>query len=290
MGITTLPTFKGQQGPGCSATGGWNLYVNPHSKNLAATSAFVKWTAGTEAQTILATKGGVIPTVSSVLDDPAVQERVRLPLLRSTLAVTVMFRILQAFGMFDLTFVLTQWRTGHLHRNPGRARLAGDVLEPRLRPGSGRSHHDRRHRPARLPVLPRGIPHSGRPGGELVSTTTAPPHHSPAPTGARRRKRSWNRPVTWAALLVAAFVAAPLCWLIATSFKPVRDVADPSPSPLPANATLNNYEQAFGTYDFGTYLADSAIVTVTATLLVLGLGTSAGYALARLPVRDKSLS
>jgi multiple sugar transport system permease protein len=33
--------------------------------------------------------------------------RVRLPLLRPTLAIAVMFRILQAFGIFDLPFVLT---------------------------------------------------------------------------------------------------------------------------------------------------------------------------------------
>jgi multiple sugar transport system permease protein len=33
--------------------------------------------------------------------------RVRLPLLRPTLAIAVMFRILQAFGLFDLPFVLT---------------------------------------------------------------------------------------------------------------------------------------------------------------------------------------
>jgi multiple sugar transport system permease protein len=33
--------------------------------------------------------------------------RVRLPLLRPTLAIAVLFRILQAFGLFDLPFVLT---------------------------------------------------------------------------------------------------------------------------------------------------------------------------------------
>ncbi|MEY9846505.1 multiple sugar transport system permease protein [Streptacidiphilus sp. BW17] len=38
--------------------------------------------------------------------------RVRLPLLRPTLAIAVMFRILQAFGLFDLPFVLTQGGPG----------------------------------------------------------------------------------------------------------------------------------------------------------------------------------
>jgi len=38
--------------------------------------------------------------------------RVRLPLLRPALAVAVMFRILQAFGLFDLPYVLTNGGPG----------------------------------------------------------------------------------------------------------------------------------------------------------------------------------
>jgi multiple sugar transport system permease protein len=38
--------------------------------------------------------------------------RIRLPLLRPALAVAVMFRILQAFGLFDLPYVLTQGGPG----------------------------------------------------------------------------------------------------------------------------------------------------------------------------------
>ncbi|MEY9846506.1 ABC transporter substrate-binding protein [Streptacidiphilus sp. MAP5-3] len=73
VGITNLPTFAGQTGPGYSVTGGWNLYVNPHSKNLAADVAFVKWMASPAAQKIIAVQGGEIPTVASVLADPSVQ-------------------------------------------------------------------------------------------------------------------------------------------------------------------------------------------------------------------------
>ncbi|MGV9853447.1 hypothetical protein ACWDWU_32520 [Streptomyces sp. NPDC003442] len=83
-------------------------------------------------------------------------------------------------------------------------------------------------------------------------------------------------------------MAAPLYWMVATSFKPIRDVADPNPAAVPAHATTANYKQAFGTYHFATYITNSAVVTVIATALVLALGTSAGYALARLPVRGKT--
>ncbi|WP_037575861.1 ABC transporter substrate-binding protein [Phaeacidiphilus oryzae] len=73
VGIATLPTFQGQSAPGYSATGGWNLYINPHSKNVSADVAFIKWMTGADAQKILATQGGEIPTVASVLADPSVQ-------------------------------------------------------------------------------------------------------------------------------------------------------------------------------------------------------------------------
>ena len=73
VGITNLPTFAGQKGPGYSTTGGWNLYINPHSKNVPASVDFVKWMTGPAAQEIIATQGGELPTVASVLANPKVQ-------------------------------------------------------------------------------------------------------------------------------------------------------------------------------------------------------------------------
>ncbi|QMU77900.1 ABC transporter substrate-binding protein [Streptacidiphilus sp. PB12-B1b] len=73
VGITNLPTFAGQTAPGYSATGGWNLYVNPHSKNLAADIAFVKWMTGVQAQTIIGAQGGEIPSNAAALASSTVQ-------------------------------------------------------------------------------------------------------------------------------------------------------------------------------------------------------------------------
>ncbi|WP_410677173.1 ABC transporter substrate-binding protein [Amycolatopsis sp. cmx-4-68] len=73
VGVTTLPTFAGQPGPGSSVTGGWNVYINPHSRHLAADVVFLKWLTSTEAQTIIAEKGGEIPSVAAVLADKKVQ-------------------------------------------------------------------------------------------------------------------------------------------------------------------------------------------------------------------------
>ena len=36
VGVEPMPAFAGQPTPGYSNIGGWNMYINPHSKNIAA--------------------------------------------------------------------------------------------------------------------------------------------------------------------------------------------------------------------------------------------------------------
>jgi multiple sugar transport system substrate-binding protein len=72
VGVAPLPTFAGQSAPGYSNIGGWNLYINPHSKNIAADLTFVKWMASTKAQDVLSEQYSEIPTVESVRTSPAV--------------------------------------------------------------------------------------------------------------------------------------------------------------------------------------------------------------------------
>ncbi len=72
VGVSPLPTFAGNTYPGTSNIGGWNLYINPHSKNVAADLTFIKWMTGQTAQTILATQFSEIPTVTAVRASPAV--------------------------------------------------------------------------------------------------------------------------------------------------------------------------------------------------------------------------
>ena len=72
VGVSPLPAFSGQAQPGTSNIGGWNLYINPHSKNTAADLTFIKWITSPAAQTILATQFSEIPTVQSVRTSPSV--------------------------------------------------------------------------------------------------------------------------------------------------------------------------------------------------------------------------
>jgi multiple sugar transport system substrate-binding protein len=75
VGVTPLPSFQGQPSPGTSNIGGWNLYINPHSKNIAADVTFIKWMTSADAQTILGTQFSEIPTVQSVRQSAAVKAK-----------------------------------------------------------------------------------------------------------------------------------------------------------------------------------------------------------------------
>jgi multiple sugar transport system substrate-binding protein len=72
VGVEPMPTFQGQPAPGYSNIGGWNMYINPHSKNIAADLTFIKWLSSPAAQDILSMKYGFISTVTAVRTDPAV--------------------------------------------------------------------------------------------------------------------------------------------------------------------------------------------------------------------------
>jgi trehalose/maltose transport system substrate-binding protein len=72
VGVAPLPTFAGESYPGYSNIGGWNMYINPHSKNIGADLTFIQWLSGTTAQDILSERYGFISTVTSVRDSAAV--------------------------------------------------------------------------------------------------------------------------------------------------------------------------------------------------------------------------
>jgi multiple sugar transport system substrate-binding protein len=75
VGVAPLPTFaNGVAYPGYSNIGGWNLYINPHSKNVQADLKFIEFMTDVQAQTIEATQFSEIPTNEAVRAAPAVQK------------------------------------------------------------------------------------------------------------------------------------------------------------------------------------------------------------------------
>jgi multiple sugar transport system substrate-binding protein len=71
VGVVPLPGFAGQTTPGYSNIGGWNMYINPHSKHLGADLSFIQFLSSTTAQDILSQKYGFISTVAAVRSAPA---------------------------------------------------------------------------------------------------------------------------------------------------------------------------------------------------------------------------
>jgi multiple sugar transport system substrate-binding protein len=73
VGVAPLPTFAGESAPGYSNIGGWNMYINPHSKNIGADLTFIQWLSGTTAQDILSERYGFISTVTAVRSSAKVE-------------------------------------------------------------------------------------------------------------------------------------------------------------------------------------------------------------------------
>ena len=105
-----------------------------------------------------------------------------------------------------------------------------------------------------------------------------------------RSHRGWRRVingVNLGAAIVFLFIAIPLYWMIASAFKTPANVGVSPPQTYPHPVSIQNFTAAFKQYTFGQYILNSVIVAVAATVLVLVLGTLAGYAMGRLPMRGK---
>ena len=105
-----------------------------------------------------------------------------------------------------------------------------------------------------------------------------------------RTRTGWRRVVNgvnFAALVVFLFIILPLYWMIASAFKTPANVGASPPQLFPHPLSVQNFSVAFSQNTFGRYIINSVIVAIVATALVLILGTLAGYALGRLPMRGK---
>jgi multiple sugar transport system permease protein len=74
----------------------------------------------------------------------------------------------------------------------------------------------------------------------------------------------------------------PLAWMILTSFKSEGELIRTPITYLPQNPTVQNYVQVFTQLPFDRFLFNSAVVSVSATLLCVLFAALAGYALGRL--------
>jgi multiple sugar transport system permease protein len=74
----------------------------------------------------------------------------------------------------------------------------------------------------------------------------------------------------------------PLLWMVLTSFKPESELIRTPLTYLPASPTIENYLEVFSSLPFHRFLWNSAVVSISATLLCVLFAALAGYALGRL--------
>ncbi len=81
--------------------------------------------------------------------------------------------------------------------------------------------------------------------------------------------------------ILAFLVLLPLIWMVATSLKIQKDVFESPIVWVPSNPQFSNYPNAYGTLDFTRFFLNSAVVTITVTVVHVLLASMAGYALAK---------
>lgn len=91
-------------------------------------------------------------------------------------------------------------------------------------------------------------------------------------------------------LLIMAFgVLGPLVWTVLSSFKTQAELGARPPKMLPGQFNFDNYTGALERFDFGTYLTNSVIVTVGATILTVVINTMCAYGLAKYNFRGRTV-
>ncbi len=105
----------------------------------------------------------------------------------------------------------------------------------------------------------------------------------------RGRRSSRLRPLPLLGLLLlTVFCLLPLAWMLSTSLKPLEETFVSPPQWLPEHPTLAAYGRAWSIQSFGTYFANTAIVTMVTTVLAVTIGSLAGYGFSRFRFRGRA--
>lgn len=116
----------------------------------------------------------------------------------------------------------------------------------------------------------------------VTAASAAAPAARPAGTASRGLRRHGVVSVLYAAEIAAVVLAlAPIVWMVSTSLKPEGQILSAVPHWIPQTWTLENFQQVLAKYAFIRWTANSVVVAVVATAVVVVLDAMAGYALAR---------
>jgi len=119
---------------------------------------------------------------------------------------------------------------------------------------------------------------------ELVRDTRRPGRSADA---GDRRKRAFSRETgrhisaTTLMWVLAFAYGFPLLWFILSSFKPAGDLFSYPLTLLPAHPTVSGYVEAWNSFNFYQFFANTIIVAVLTTALTVVASCCTGYALAK---------
>ncbi|WP_419999061.1 carbohydrate ABC transporter permease [Streptomyces boninensis] len=92
-----------------------------------------------------------------------------------------------------------------------------------------------------------------------------------------------------ALILISLSMAIPFFWMIVSSLKGESELAQYPPTLLPHDWHWSNYPDMLDYAPFGTYFKNSLIISIGHTVINLALASMAGYALARVPFRGRTV-
>ncbi|OJX97570.1 MAG: ABC transporter permease [Micrococcales bacterium 73-15] len=84
--------------------------------------------------------------------------------------------------------------------------------------------------------------------------------------------------------LLTLVVLGPIYWITISSFKPRSELISTSPTLLPREWTLENFERLFATTKYPLFLSNSFVVAIGTTVVTLVVSIAAAYGLDRLRV------
>ncbi|MEV5962150.1 carbohydrate ABC transporter permease [Kribbella sp. NPDC051952] len=103
-------------------------------------------------------------------------------------------------------------------------------------------------------------------------------------------ERAASRVVLHLVLTVGALLMiVPFAWMVLSSLKSHSEITSYPPTWLPRHWDFGNYPAALKFAPFGTYFRNSLIIATGHTVLNVALASMAGYALARVPFRGRSV-
>jgi N,N'-diacetylchitobiose transport system permease protein len=97
----------------------------------------------------------------------------------------------------------------------------------------------------------------------------------------RNRRKRQRLVANVLGLLVFVVMTFPVYWMVATAFKPGRDILRIDPKFIPSPATLANFDNAIHRPYFWDNVKNSIIIVVAVVLLSLAIGFLAAVAIAR---------